>query len=327
MSLIEEASKRLEELKRTGVQVPDGLSDAAQSPRGESTQAPSENTFLTGTPELAVTPGEVPELRVTSQPAKPVDQARPRRVSRTVAIDLARLAAEGFVTPDMPQSPIAQEFRVIKRPLITNVQGKSGVPPNRANLLMVTSALAGEGKSFCALNLAMSIAAELDSRVLLVDADVANPSLMAKLRLPESRGLLDVLTDPGLGLSDVILRTNVERLSLLPAGNRQQSATELLASEGMSRLVAEMSARYPDRIVVFDSPPLLLTTEAPTLASHMGQIVMVVEAERTSVTTAKHALATIDKCPIVMTVLNKASAHGLGSYEGYGYGSARRAAR
>jgi protein-tyrosine kinase len=128
-----------------------------------------------------------------------------------------------------------------------------------------------------------------------------------------------------LGLSEVILRTNVERLSLLPAGTRHQSATELLASEGMSRLVGEMSARYPDRIVVFDSPPLLLTTESPTLASHMGQIVMVVEAEKTPITTAKHALATIEKCPIVMTVLNKASAHGLGSYDGYGYGTAPRA--
>ena len=303
MSLIEEASKRLEELKRSGVHVPDGIADLSRR----------ADDSTTGRHE------PVSEFRVAPSPlAKPTPQTgRSAGVSKRVAIDLPTLAAHGYVAPDMPHSPVAQEFRIIKRPLIANVQGKSGVSPNNANLVMVTSAVAGEGKSFCAFNLAMSIAMEFDSTVLLVDADVARPSLLRMLRLPDSRGLLDVLTRDDADLSEVILRTNVEKLSLLPAGSPHERATELLASDAMSRLVEELATRYPDRIVVFDSPPLLLTTESPALAAHMGQIVMVVEAERTSVSAVKQALKTIEQCPIVMTVLNKSTRSGGSSYYGY----------
>ena len=205
MSLIEEASKRLEELKRSGVHVPDGIADLSRR----------ADDSTTGRHE------PVSEFRVAPSPlAKPTPQTgRSAGVSKRVAIDLPTLAAHGYVAPDMPHSPVAQEFRIIKRPLIANVQGKSGVSPNNANLVMVTSAVAGEGKSFCAFNLAMSIAMEFDSTVLLVDADVARPSLLRMLRLPDSRGLLDVLTRDDADLSEVILRTNVEKLSLLPAGS------------------------------------------------------------------------------------------------------------
>jgi protein-tyrosine kinase len=185
---------------------------------------------------------------------------------------------------------------------------------------MVTSAVAGEGKSFTALNLAMSMAMELDKTVLLVDADVAHPELLDILGLPPSKGMMDVLTDSKLDLSSVILRTNVEKLSVLPAGAPHLRATELLASDAMTHLVNEMAARYPDRIIVFDSPPLLLTTESPVLATHMGQIVVVVEAERTAESRLMLALSRIETCPIVMTLLNKARAPDLGLYYGYGYG-------
>jgi receptor protein-tyrosine kinase len=138
--------------------------------------------------------------------------------------------------------------------------------------------------------------------------------------LPQTKGLLDVLTDDKLDLRDVLLRTNVDKLSLLPAGTSHPRATELLASDAMTRLVEEVANRYPDRIVVFDSPPLLLTTESRALATHMGQIVVVVEAERTTAGALKTALATIEACPIILTVLNKVRTPELGSYYGYGYG-------
>jgi receptor protein-tyrosine kinase len=128
-------------------------------------------------------------------------------------------------------------------------------------MIMVTSAFPGEGKTFTAANLAMSIAMELDSRVLLVDGDVPNPALLPLLGLREARGLMDVLVSPDVALADVLLRTNVERLSLLPAGRHHRRATELLSSEAMARLIDEMSSRYPDRIVLWDAPPLLPTTE------------------------------------------------------------------
>jgi receptor protein-tyrosine kinase len=316
VSLIERASKRLEELKRTGVQIPDGL---ASSARRADARGVTEAVAPPSVPERVAAWAEISELR-GERPATPRSPpTQPPRVAKRITIDLERLGAQGFVTTDAPRSPIASEFRVIKRPLIANVQGRSGIRPKNANLVMITSALAGEGKSFCALNLAMSIAMEQDNTVLLVDADVASPSLLDLLGLPPARGLMDVLTDPNSDLASVILRTNVDKLSILPAGTPHQRATEFLASESMSRLVEELATRYPDRIILFDSPPLLLTTESPVLATHMGQVVVAVEAEQTTASTLKNALATIEQCPVVMTMLNKARVSEIGPYYGYGY--------
>jgi len=157
--------------------------------------------------------------------------------------------------------------------------------------------------------------------VLLVDADVANPSVARVMNIPPGKGLMDLLTSDNVEVTDVLLRTNVDKLSLLPAGTPHPHATEMLASQAMANLVAEMASRYPDRILVFDSPPLLLTTEARVLASHMGQIVMVVESDRTSQTAVMRAIETIESCPIVLMVLNRAPRSEIGSYYGYGYSS------
>jgi len=172
-----------------------------------------------------------------------------------------------------------------------------------------------------AINLAISIAMELDTTVLLVDADVARPAIPDRLGLSHDKGLLDLLTRKDLDVADVMLRTNVDRLSILPAGTPHSRATELLASETMTLLLEEMANRYPDRILIFDAPPLLSSTESRVLATHMGQIVLVVEAERTPQASVKQALATVEQCPVVMTVLNKIERSQSGSYYGnYGYG-------
>jgi exopolysaccharide/PEP-CTERM locus tyrosine autokinase len=240
--------------------------------------------------------------------------------SRRIDIDLVRLRAAGFITPDTPGSLTAEEFRVLKRPLLANVMGPAA-PIRNANLIMVTSALPGEGKSFTAVNLAMSIAMELDRTVLLVDADVARPSLPRVLGLPEQKGLMDVLQDKSLKLSDVLLRSNIDKLTILTAGTQDAHATELLASEVMGRLLNEMARRYPDRVIIFDSPPLLMTTEARVLATRLGQIVFVVRAEQTPQSAVKEALATIETCPVKLMVLNQTRnvEHVAYGYE-YGYG-------
>ena len=230
------------------------------------------------------------------------------------------LHEKGLVTPDRPRSTIAEEFRVIKRPLLRNVIEEGPARIDNANLIMITSALSGEGKTFNAINLAISMAMELDYTVLLVDADVSRPSVFRQLGLAPERGLMDILSGEVDDLSDVLLRTNIEKLSLLPAGMPHSRATELLASENMNRLLKQMATRYSDRIIVFDSPPLLLTTESRVLATHMGQVVVVVEAERTTHASIRQALATIESCPVKMTVLNKSRRSGPGSYYGYGYG-------
>jgi exopolysaccharide/PEP-CTERM locus tyrosine autokinase len=182
---------------------------------------------------------------------------------------------------------------------------------------MVTSALPGEGKTFTAVNLAMSIAAEFNNTVLLIDGDVAHPTLPNLLGVPSEPGLLDLLTRDGVDVSDALVRTNVDKLTVMPAGARQRRATELLASEQMATLLRELSSRYADRIIIFDSPPLLATTEARVLATHMGQIVMVVAADATSQNAVSHALQTVESCEIVMMVLNKASRTDVGTYYGY----------
>jgi len=174
--------------------------------------------------------------------------------------------------------------------------------------------------------LAMSMAAELDYTVMLVDADVARPSVMRVLGLPAGPGLLDLVIDETKELSDMLLKTNIDTLTILPSGTQHARATELLASEAMTRLVNDMATRYADRIIIFDSPPLLLATESRVLASHMGQVVVVVQAEKTLQSDVRQALATIETCPLKLMLLNKARtiSKGGADYEygyGYGYGS------
>jgi protein-tyrosine kinase len=242
-----------------------------------------------------------------------------KNISRQIDINLLRMHELGMVTPDGGRTSIAEEFRLIKRPLIDKAFNPGTAPGSHGNLIMVTSSLPGEGKTFCAVNLAISIAMEMDHTVLLIDADVARPSVLRFLGLKSELGLMDILLDDKLDLADVMLKTNVDSLSILPAGKSHRHATELLASQAMSSLLNEIAIRYPDRIVIFDSPPLLLTTEAQVLASQMGQIVMVVEAETTTQHAVKNALHQIAGCANVNLVYNKARAFPGGNYYGYYY--------
>ncbi|HJT51397.1 MAG TPA: XrtA-associated tyrosine autokinase [Nitrosospira sp.] len=254
-------------------------------------------------------------LNETSQNNVP----HPVSMSNRVTLDLAKMRQYGIVTPDQGRTQIAEQFRVIKRPLLTNAFNKGPGMIKNGNLIMVTSALAGEGKSFCTVNLAMSIATEMDRTVLLVDADVARPSVPRILGVGTDRGLLDVLLDENLNLADVLIKTDIEKLALLAAGRRHSHSTELLASRSMGELLKELAERYADRIVIFDSPPLLLTSEARVLASQMGQIVLVVEAETTSQQAVKEALQAVEACDVVNLVYNKARAFSGGEYYGYYY--------
>ncbi|MCK7470644.1 MAG: AAA family ATPase [Desulfomicrobium escambiense] len=170
---------------------------------------------------------------------------------------------------------------------------------------MVTSSVPGEGKTTCAVNLAMSIAMEIDTSVLLVDANVLRPGLPDRLGMPSTRGLFDSLVDPGLDLSELILRTNIPKLSVLPTGTLATRSAELLASTAMNRLLDELACRYDDRIVIFDGPPLLATPGAQTLASRVGQVVVVVEAGRTPRRLLGQAFAMLEQCPNVVSILNR----------------------
>ena len=234
-------------------------------------------------------------------------------------LNLARLSEQGMLTHDGGRSAVAEDFRIIKRPLLRQARASGSDAIRHGNLIVVTSAMPGEGKTYCAINLAMSIAMELDITVLLVDADVARPSVLKVLGLPPEPGLMDVLLDPQLAMGDVILKTNVANLRILPAGRSNKHATELLASRAMSRLLAEIASRYSDRIVVFDSPPLLITSEAHALVGQMGQVVMVVEAETTTQHAVKEALRQIEACEHIHLIYNKTKSFPGNDYYGYGY--------
>ena len=231
--------------------------------------------------------------------------AAPKVSTRRVELDLARMRELGMVTAAGGRTSLLEDFRIIKRPLLQRAFNERAQGDKPGNLIMVTSSLPGEGKTYTAINLAMSIAMELDHTVLLVDADVARPSVLRTLGLPPQRGLMDILVDDKLDMADVMLRTNVDTLSILPAGTSTPRATELLASSTMSNLVNEIANRYPDRIVIFDSPPLLLTSESRVLASHMGQIVMVVEAQTTTQHAVKEALSQLEGFNNVNLIYNK----------------------
>lgn len=306
MSIIEKAASRL----------------AQQPPVATFTPvAPEGDVAVEVTPVVAPVAESAPQLAapapVVPPPAEP---APPARRGRAVELDLARMSEAGLVTAAGGRTALVEDFRIIKRPLIKRAFAPRKPGGNPGNLIMITSSLPGEGKTFCSINLAMSIAMELDHTVLLVDADVARPSVLRTLGLPSQRGLMDILLDEHLDMSEVMLRTNVNTLSILPAGTSNPRATELLASQAMTTLLHEIANRYPDRIVIFDSPPLLLTSESRVLASHMGQIVVVVESEKTTQHAVKEAMRQLDGCSNVNLIYNKSRELGSNNKYDYHYG-------
>ena len=253
---------------------------------------------------------------------KPLDKqtAAASGTQHEVNIDLARLKAMNYVIPDGERSLLAEEYRMIKRPLLANAYGKNADLVEHGNLIMVTSARAGEGKTFTAINLAISIAMEMDKTVLLVDADVGRARVHQVLGTPSGPGLIDLLLDDKLDVSDIMLKTNIDKLRVIPMGRYHPHSTELLASEDMLRLTRDLATRYHDRIVIFDAPPLLVTSEAAVLSGLMGQVVFVVHSEKTQQHAVRDALGMLDSNKPIGLVLNKARRGPGDSYYGYGYG-------
>jgi len=225
----------------------------------------------------------------------------------TVNMSAPSLRSVGLLAPEEEEYQLAQQFRQIKRPLIVKAVGRGGSRVPNGHIIMVTSALEGEGKTFTAVNLAMSMSLEKDVHVLLVDADVARPQLSSLLGLSDAPGLIDVLLDSHLDVERVILRTNIPNLSVLPAGRHSEEATELLASVRMEEVVRAIAQHDERRLALFDSPPLLLTTESPAIAQVTGQVLMVVRAGVTPRPAVLSALSHLGAHPAVSLLLNQCS--------------------
>lgn len=228
------------------------------------------------------------------------------------------LIAHRLIVPNEERSMIKEQYRYIKRSIIdktfnpdNSVRGKYG------NLVMVTSATPGEGKTFTALNLALSIALEQDRKILLVDADVVQPSISNMFNIKSALGITDYLVDNNLEFDRILHKTNIANMTLVLAGNPHYLTNELLASDNMKRLTSELATRYPDRIVLFDTPPLCHTTEASIMASLVGQVIVVVEEGETTDRRLKEALRLVSQHDDVSLLMNKCDSTREGSYYGY----------
>ncbi len=240
-------------------------------------------------------------------------------------VDSDALRDAGLMAPEYHEELLADQYREIKRPLIAHAFGKRATKVESGNLIMVTSAVSGEGKTFTSINLALSMAKERDHSVVLVDADVAKPHTSDMFGAADEPGLLDFLENDSLPLRSLIIPTDVENLSILPAGAPRPHATELLASAAMSTFCQAMSGLTDSQLVVFDTPPILQTSEAKVLTGFAGQVVVVVRAEETSQDAVAAAVSTLDEDKAVSLVLNqmrsKARDYQYGYGYGYGYGS------
>jgi len=241
-------------------------------------------------------------------------------VKEIAEIEWRHLSELGFVAPGDSNTKAIEEYRNIKRPIVSNAFGKGSVGINRANLILVTSSLPGEGKTFTAINLALSIANERDRQVLLIDADVARPSVSRVLGIRSRPGLIDYLDGQDIPFSDVMVNTSMPGFRVVPAGKLHKHSTELLSSDKMALLAEELSSRYPDRIIIFDSPPLLAATQGEILSKLVGQVVLVVEAERTLQSMVLESVDKLASCDVVLAVFNKSNRNMDAGYYGYGYG-------
>lgn len=259
----------------------------------------------------AVAPVEVPPL--APAPAPPT---KPPRLE--LRLDRAGLQGAGMLPPEHERVMFDQQFRQIKRPILAGAFRRDGVAEPNANVVMLASAVPGEGKSFMSVNLALSLAVERDMKVVLIDGDMIRPRLSQVLGLEAEPGLMDVLVDPALNLQDMLIQTDIPSLSLIPAGRSSEHATELLSSDRARKLFSDLASAVPNRLVVIDSPPVLLTTESQALAELSGQVILVVKAGSTSRSLVSDALDKLRVCRSVSLVLNQSLLSFESRYK-YGY--------
>jgi len=260
--------------------------------------------------------------QVSAETPAAVAAPMPCRSDLMVCVDIPALRASGLLAPAADQRQLAEQYRTIKRPLLARIKGDQS--PRFGNVIVVASALPGEGKTFTTVNLALSLALERGREVLLVDGDVAKPHITHLFGLDKEPGLLDLAGSADLSFEASIVRTDHPSLYVLPAGTGNLQATEILRSERTSSLLATLASEQ-GRIVLIDSPPLLATSEAGVLTSLAGQVVLVVKAAHTPQEAVLHAIETITDDIPVSLVLNQADAeagHRYAYYGQYGYGAA-----
>ncbi len=300
--------------------------------RPAATQAPPASE-----PVVEQAPVDAPEPPAAPEPVAPPAIELPEPVAAAPApaeervafttvrqpIDRSRLRKLGLIVPDGAVTALLEEFRIVKRQVLLSARdARSAGRGAAAQRVLVCSPLPGEGKTFCAVNLALAMAAEKDSEVLLVDADFAKPSVLALLGLNGGKGLMDALADPRIEVEDHVIATDVAGLYVLPAGNRTASDSEYLSSGRTSDVLDRLTRGAPNRVVIFDSPPALAASPAAELAHHVGQALVICRADFTGQSALEDALSLLSACPDIKLLLNAAnfspSGRRFGAYYGYG---------
>lgn len=246
-------------------------------------------------------------------------ESAPGNGKNLIIINQESLKEKGLITDSMERQKIKDEFRYIKRKLLNNAFGSGANNLENGNLVMVSSGKPDEGKTFISINLALSIALEQDKTVLLIDADVIRPSISTELNISPRKGLVEYLLGDVPNISDVIYNTNISNLKIIPAGEPHHLTSELLTSDKMRQLTQELANRYGDRMVIFDSPPLIEVNESQVLANLMGQALVVVEESQSKIIDIQKAVDSLNEDLAIGFVINKAVQTQKELYGYYGY--------
>ncbi len=301
MSIIEKAQKKFE---------------AAMSMKPERVE-PAQDV-----PEISTSTYETSGEIIHDRPGPGLDRESvptQTRQSRMITLDMPKLKKSGYLTPGTINIVLAEQYRRIKMPILSNAFQEKGAHLTNRNLVMVTSAVPKEGKSFTSLNLALSIATEFNQTALFIDADIARHTNSSFLGLAGEPGLSDLLMSDNNNVGDYLLKTDIPNLTLLPAGQYHEKGHEMWASNKMRNLLVELSTRYPDRVVIFDAPPVLLDSSAQILARQVGQVLFVIEAEKTHKQMVMEALESIAESQYIGLVLNKSNRRLVSEYGYYGH--------
>jgi Mrp family chromosome partitioning ATPase len=287
---------------------------AAPAPVPQPVPAPAP--VAVEAPKPAPMPAPEPVRPVFTAPAPAAWQGETAEISRDV------LAANGFIVPGAQMTALAEEFRLLKHQLLANIEAAKKQSDEKRRTILVCSAQPKEGKTFSAINLALSLAGEKEFEVLLVEADFLKPDALALLGIPAGEGFVDALLDPAVDPESYVIRTDVPGLSVLPAGAKTNNVPELLASDRCREVLAKLVAGNQRRIVIFDSPPVLMASHATVLAGLVGRALVVVRADKTTEADLREAIGLLQGCETSL-ILNGAglavTGRKFGSYDGYGH--------
>lgn len=279
-------------------------------PAAPAAVAPPASAFAAPAATVTPAPGMQPRVHHSAN-------------TRVAKIDRDLLSAQNLIVPDGVVTGLSEEFRIVKRQLLLAARGGKGfdaVP--HGERILVCSAHPDEGKTYCAINLALSMASEKDNRVLLVDADFAKPSVLSTLGIENGPGFMDALADDRVEAESFIIETDIEGFSVLPAGSRTNQDTEYLAAARTAQIIDDLTRADPSRIIIFDSPPALAASPASVLALHVGQVLMIVHADETTDSALRDALGLLSGCDHMQLLLNRAkfspTGRKFGNYYGYG---------